>query len=74
MAPPEEARSLSESIMREANYRLPLEGSPSSSVLYGVARGLEDLFPVGDYPRFSASEGDDDGQAESHADEVEGTA
>lgn len=67
-----EARSLAEGIMREANYCLPLERTPSSSVLYGVARGLEDLFPVGDYPRFYASESDEDGQAESHTDEAEG--
>ena len=42
--------------MREANHRLPLEGFASSPVLYGVARGLEDLFPVIDYPRFSDHE------------------
>jgi hypothetical protein len=38
--------------MREANYCLPLEGTAPSPVLFGVARGLEDLFPVLDHPRF----------------------
>lgn len=38
--------------MREVNYYPPLEGSDPSHVLFGVARGLEDLFPVPDHPRF----------------------
>lgn len=44
--------------MRDANYRLPLEGTASSPVLYGVARCLEDLFPVIDDPQFSDREED----------------
>jgi hypothetical protein len=39
--------------MREANYRLPLEEPASSSVLYGVARGLEDMFPVVEHSSLS---------------------
>jgi hypothetical protein len=39
--------------MREANYRLPLEEPVSSPVLYGVARGLEDMFPVVEHSSLS---------------------
>jgi hypothetical protein len=40
-------------------------------VLYGVARGLEDLFPILDYPRFSDSDDDVGLHAKGDADEVE---
>ena len=39
--------------MREANYRLPLGEPASSPVLYGVARSLEDMFPVVERSRLS---------------------
>lgn len=42
--------------MREVNYYLPLEGPAPSPVLFGVARGLEDLFPVLDHTRFQDAE------------------
>jgi hypothetical protein len=42
--------------MREVNCCLPLEGPAPSPVLFGVARGLEDLFPVLDHPRFQDAE------------------
>ncbi|KQQ37539.1 hypothetical protein ASF58_23515 [Methylobacterium sp. Leaf125] len=57
--------------MREANYALSLEGTPSYTVLYGVARGLEDLFPIIEYPRFSDSEDEALPQAEENADETD---
>lgn len=52
--------------MREVNYRLPLEGTAPSPVLFGVARGLEDLFPILDHPRFQ------DGEEEADAIAIEG--
>jgi hypothetical protein len=42
--------------MREANHCLPFEELASSPVLHGVARGLEDLFPVIDLSRSSDGE------------------
>jgi len=38
--------------MREASDCPPLDGPASDPVLYGVARGLERLFPPVDHPTF----------------------
>ncbi|WP_156375725.1 hypothetical protein [Methylobacterium sp. Leaf125] len=60
--------------MREVNYRLPLEGAVPSTVLFGVARGLEDLFPVLDHHRFQYGEEKADAvvlESEAEAGEVE---
>jgi hypothetical protein len=57
--------------MRDANYRLPLEGTASSPVLYGVARCLEDLFPVVEQLRFldSVEDGSDIAPRDTDEDE-----
>jgi hypothetical protein len=57
--------------MREANYRLPLEGTTFYPVLYGIARGLEDLFPLADDLRLSSGEDVPRIRAERDADEAE---
>lgn len=57
--------------MREANYCLPLEGTPSYPVLYGIARGLEDLFPVPDHPHFSDREADAGVPGDADGDDID---
>ncbi|MGU3361541.1 hypothetical protein ACLBWX_14505 [Methylobacterium sp. M6A4_1b] len=57
--------------MREVNYCQPLEEFPSSPVIYGVARGLEDLFPVVDHPRFQYDEDGADALSARPVDEAD---
>lgn len=44
--------------MRETDHRLLAGDAATSPVLFGVARGLEDLFPPIEHPRFLDAEGD----------------
>ncbi|KAB1072195.1 hypothetical protein [Methylobacterium planeticum] len=50
--------------MRDANFCPPVSGLGSDAVLYGVARGLENLFPPVEHPRFF--EHDTDGGSSTH--------
>jgi hypothetical protein len=55
--------------MLEASYCPPHSGLGSDPVLYGVARGLERLFPPVEHPHFFKRDADDGPNTDEPSDE-----
>ena len=65
-------RGAEPSSMRKSNLHPPRQGLNANPVLYGVAAGLAELFPLRDSPKSRPIEGDDEGEGRNASSRVSG--